>query len=244
MRVRFDYGRTGLEAELPAERVVGPLAIRPAPPLADPEAAIAQVLEQPTGTAPLAQLARGRKNACILVCDITRPVPNRLILPPVLRTLEAQGIARRDILILNATGLHRPNEGAELVEMLGPEIAANYRIENHHGKVLEEHDYLGTTANGVPIYLDSRYVRADLKITTGLIEPHLMAGYSGGRKVICPGIAALETVKVWHGPRFLEDPRADCGILEGNPVHEENTRIAQIKRDQQSLSQSVPVLPR
>ncbi|HEV3448037.1 MAG TPA: nickel-dependent lactate racemase [Gemmataceae bacterium] len=228
MRVRFDYGRTGLEAELPAERVVGPLAIRPAPPLANPEAAIAQVLEHPTGTAPLAQLARGRKNACILVCDITRPVPNHLILPPVLRTLEAQGIARRDILILNATGLHRPNEGAELVEMLGPEIAANYRIENHHGKVLEEHDYLGTTANGVPIYLDSRYVRADLKITTGLIEPHLMAGYSGGRKVICPGIAALETVKVWHGPRFLEDPRADCGILEGNPVHEENTRIAQI----------------
>jgi len=228
MRVRFDYGRTGLEAELPAERVVGPLEIRPAPPLANPEAAIAQVLQYPTGTAPLAQLARGRKNACILVCDITRPVPNRLILPPILRTLEAQSIARQDILILNATGLHRPNEGAELVEMLGPEIAANYRIENHHGKVLEEHDYLGTTANGVPIYLDSRYVRADLKITTGLIEPHLMAGYSGGRKVICPGIAALETVKVWHGPRFLEDPRADCGILEGNPVHEENTRIAQV----------------
>src|SRR5438874_10128653 len=77
-----------------------------------------------------------------------------------------------------------------------------------------------------PVYLDSRYVRADLKITTGLIEPHLMAGYSGGRKVICPGIAGLETVKVWHGPKFLEHPNADCGIVEGNPVHEENTRIA------------------
>src|SRR5205085_12603072 len=103
------------------------------------------------------------------VCDITRPVPNRLILPPLLRTLEQQGIARNDILILIATGLHRPNAGAELVEMLGPEIAANYRIENHHGKRFDEHDYLGTTPNGVPIYLDSRYVRADLKITTGLI---------------------------------------------------------------------------
>src|SRR5205807_8500657 len=79
-----------------------------------------------------------------------------------------------------------------------------------------------------PLYLASRYIRADWKIRPGLIEPHLMAGYSGGRKVICPGIAALETVKVWHGPRFLEDPRADCGILAGNPVHEENTRIAQI----------------
>jgi nickel-dependent lactate racemase len=110
--------------------------------------------------------------------------------------------------------------------MLGRDIVANYRVENHHGKVLEEHDFLGVTPNDVPVYLDRRYVRADLKITTGLIEPHLMAGYSGGRKVICPGIAGLETVKVWHGPRFLEHPRADCGFVEGNPVHEENTRIA------------------
>jgi nickel-dependent lactate racemase len=228
MRVTLDYGRTGLPVELPDERVVGPLAIRSVAPLDDPRGAVERALAQPTGTPPLAEVARGRRNACILICDITRPVPNRVLLPPVLRTLEASGIARGDILILVATGLHRPNEGAELEEMVGPEIARNYRIENHHGKALEEHDYLGTTANGVPVYLDSRYVRADLKITTGLIEPHLMAGYSGGRKVICPGIAALETVKVWHGPRFLEDPRADCGILDGNPVHEENTRIAQM----------------
>jgi nickel-dependent lactate racemase len=228
MRITLDYGRSGLEVDLPADRVVGPLAIRPAPPLDDPHAAIAQALRRPIGTPPLAELARGRRDACILVCDITRPVPNRLILPPLLRTLEEQGIPRRNILLLVATGLHRPNEGAELEEMLGPEVAANYRVENHHGKDAEEHDYLGTTPNGVPIYLDRRYVRADLKITTGLIEPHLMAGYSGGRKVICPGIAALETVKVWHGPRFLEHPRADCGIVEGNPVHEENTRIARM----------------
>src|SRR5229473_3520177 len=226
VRITLDYGRTGLEVDLPDDRVVGPLAIRPAEPLANSEEAVAKALQQPIGSQPLAELARGRKNACILVCDITRPVPNRLILPPILRTLEDQGIKRRDILILIATGLHRPNEGKELEELLGSEMVANYRVENHHGKVKEEHDFLGVTPNGVPVWLDSRYVRADLKITTGLIEPHLMAGYSGGRKVICPGIAGLETVKVWHGPRFLEHPRADCGILEGNPVHEENTRIA------------------
>jgi nickel-dependent lactate racemase len=226
MRIKLDYGRTGLEVDLPDERLVGPLAIRPAAPLADPEAAIAAVLAQPVGTPPLAEVARGRRNACILVCDITRPVPNRLILPPVLRILHEQGLRREDILILVATGLHRPNEGAELDELVGPEIAGSYRIENHHGKVREEHDFLGITPRGVPAWIDSRYVRADLKITTGLIEPHLMAGYSGGRKVICPGIAGLETVKVWHGPRFLQHPKADCGILEGNPVHEENTLIA------------------
>lgn len=226
MRIHLDYGRTGLDVDLPDDRIVGPLAIRPAAPLADPQAAIREALRKPIGTPPLSDLARGRRNACILICDITRPVPNRLILPPLLQTLEEQGIARRDILILIATGLHRPNESAELVELVGPEVARDYRIENHHGKVQQEHDYLGKTENGVPIWLDSRYVRADLKVSTGLIEPHLMAGYSGGRKVICPGIAALETVQVWHGPRFLKHPRADCGILDGNPVHEENTRIA------------------
>ncbi len=226
MRITLDYGRTGLEVDLPDDRVIGPLALRPAVPLADPDAAVADALANPIGTPPLAQVARGRKNACILVCDITRPVPNRVLLPPLLKTLEEQGIARRDIVILVATGLHRPNEGAELDEMLGSAIAANYRVKNHHGKELAEHDYLGETPSGVPVWLDSRYVRADLKITTGLIEPHLMAGYSGGRKVICPGIAGLETVKVWHGPRFLEHPKADCGIVAGNPVHEENTRIA------------------
>jgi len=228
MRCKLDYGRTGLDIELPDDRVIGPLEIRPAAPLANPAAAIAHVLRSPIGTPPLAEIARGRRNACILICDITRPVPNKLILPQILHTLEEQGINRKDILILVATGLHRPNDGAELEEMVGTDIVTHYRIENHHGKNLHEHDFLGVTPNGVPAWIDSRYVRADLKITTGLIEPHLMAGYSGGRKVICPGIAALETVKVWHGPQFLEHPKADCGFVEGNPVHEENTRIAKM----------------
>src|SRR5712692_7261911 len=113
MRIKLDYGRTGMEVDLPADRIVGPLAIRDAAPLADPEAAIVDALTRPIGSPPLAEVARGRRNACILVCDITRPVPNRLLLPPILRTLEEQGIARRDILLLIATGLHRPNEGRE-----------------------------------------------------------------------------------------------------------------------------------
>jgi len=229
MRVRLDYGKTGLDVELPGNgKVVGPLSIREAPPLANPQAALEAALANPIGTAPLAELAKGKKDACIVICDITRPVPNQLLLPPILRTLEEAGIPREKITILIATGLHRPNEGDELVELVGAEVAKNYRCVNHHGKVREEHDFIGTTPRGVPAWIDSRYVRADLKITTGLIEPHLMAGYSGGRKLICPGIAGLDTVKVWHGPKFLEDPRADCGILEGNPVHEENTLIAKM----------------
>ena len=151
-----------------------------------------------------------------------------MILRPVLKTLHEAGIPRDKVLILVATGLHRPSTEAERVEMLSAEIAGSYRVEDHHGTILEEHTYLGTAENDVPAWIDSRYVNADLKITTGLIEPHLMAGYSGGRKLICPGIAALETVKLWHGPKFLEHPKADCGLLDGNPVHEENTRIAKL----------------
>jgi nickel-dependent lactate racemase len=228
MRVTLDYGRTGLVVDLPDDRVVGPLAIRPAPPLADPAAELAERLERPIGTPSLSELARGKRSACILICDITRPVPNNLLLPPILETIERAGVPRAEITILIATGLHRPNEGAELIELVGPEIASRYRCENHFGQGLDGHTYLGTTPRGVPAWIDSRYVTADLKIATGLIEPHLMAGYSGGRKLICPGIAALETVRVWHGPDFLEHPQADCGVLDGNPVHEENTRIARM----------------
>ena len=226
MRFKFEYGRTGLEVDLPAERIVRTLKYKDAPPLPDPVGSLAEMLASPIGSPPLAEVARGKKSACIAICDITRPVPNELILKPVLRTLEEAGIARQNITILVATGLHRPNLGEELVEMVGPEIAANYRIENHYGQELDQHTYLGQSPRGVPIWIDSRFVQADLKITTGLIEPHLMAGFSGGRKLICPGIAALETVKVWHGPQFIEHPNADCGILDGNPVHEENTWIA------------------
>ena len=180
LRVTLDYGRTGLPVELPADRVVGPLAIRDVPPLADPEGAVEEMLREPIGTPALLELARGRRDACILVCDITRPVPNPTILRPTLRVLHEAGLAREDILILVATGLHRPSTAEERLEMLGEEIVRDYRVEDHYGTRLEEHTFLGTTPRGVPAWIDSRYVSADLKIATGLIEPHLMAGYSGG----------------------------------------------------------------
>jgi nickel-dependent lactate racemase len=228
MRVHLEYGRTGLEVELPDQNVVGCLQYRAAQPLDDPTAAIQKVLASPTGTAPLHELARGRRNACVVISDVTRPVPNRILLPPILETLEAAGIPRKEILILIATGMHRPNEGDELVEMVGPFIAENYRVENHHGPVRDEHTYLGETSRGTPVWIDSRYIAADLKITTGLIEPHFMAGFSGGRKLICPGLAGLDTLKIWHGPDFLEHPNARTGCLDGNPVHEENTAIGRM----------------
>ncbi|MDA1016963.1 MAG: nickel-dependent lactate racemase [Planctomycetota bacterium] len=228
MRIKLDYGKTGLEVEIPDENLVGPLGLQPIPPLENPVEELSRVLADPIAAQPLSRLARGKRSACILICDVTRPVPNELLLSQILPALETAGIERSNILILIATGMHRPNEGDEIVELVGAEITANFRVENHMGRELDQHTHLGDSPNGVPVWIDSRYINADLKITTGLIEPHLMAGYSGGRKLVCPGIAALETIKVWHSPKFLEHPKADCGILDGNPVHFENTAIARM----------------
>ncbi len=226
MRVTLEYGREGLDVSLPDANIVKCLGYRAAKPIPDPGSATGEVLAAPSGSAPLADLARGRKSACVVICDVTRPVPNAVLLPPILETLESAGISRQEILILVATGLHRPNLGKELEEMVGPEIARTYRIENHDGLNGQAHTYLGESPRGVPVSIDSRYIQAELKIATGLIEPHFMAGFSGGRKLVCPGLAALETVRVWHGPRLLEHPKACVGVLDQNPVHEENTWIA------------------
>lgn len=226
MRVRLDYGRQGLEVDLPDLNVVKCLGYRPAKPVANPEQAVCQSLAQPIGSPPLAQLALGRASACVVTSDVTRPVPNQVLLPPILATLQQSGVPRDRVLILVATGLHRPNCRDELVEMLGRPIVEDYRVESHHGREPSEHTYLGTSPRGVPIWIDNRYLSAELKITTGLIEPHFMAGYSGGRKLVCPGLAALETIRAWHSPRFLEHANARSGSVEGNPVHEENTWIA------------------
>src|SRR5439155_1294013 len=134
------------------------LRYKDAPPLPDPRRSLLEVLGRPNGAPPLAELACGRQDACILICDITRPVPNEMILQSVLGILEAAGMARDKITILVATGLHRPNEGDELIEMVGRDIYENYRIENHHGQALAEHTHFGDSPRGVPVWIHSRYV--------------------------------------------------------------------------------------
>ena len=182
--------------------------------LEDQTGAIENALDAPVDSAPLRELARGKHSAAISVCDITRPAPNRVVLPPVLRRLEEAGIERARITILIATGLHRPATGAEIGEIVGEEIARNYRVENHDARQLAQHRYLGTTASGTPAFVDERFVGAGLRMTLGFIEPHLMAGYSGGRKLVVPGLAAQETIKVLHSPRFMREPLAVEGSIE------------------------------
>lgn len=229
MRVRLDYGRTGLPADLPDDNLRGVLRVSSAPPLGDPGTAVAQALARPLGAPPLVEVARGRADACIVICDITRPVPNSTLLPPILAALAQAGIRRERVTILIATGTHRPNVGDELVSLVGAEIAGTVRIVNHDCHDMAQHQFLGASPSGVPVWLDRTYCDAALKITVGLIEPHFMAGYSGGRKMVMPGVAAMETVKRWHCPRFLESPLATNHSVTGNPVHEEALAIARMQ---------------
>ena len=226
MRVEMRYGTGTLPIEIPDKNVVRVLEISDSIPLPDEDGAVRKAIAAPIDSAPLAELAEGRESACIVISDITRPVPNKVILPPMLETLEATGIPREKITILIATGIHRPNNAEELEIMVGRDIMETYRIVNHFSQKPETHTYLGKTESGTPVYIDKTYLESDLKIITGLIEPHLMAGYSGGRKAICPGIASVETMKVMHGPELMEHPKSAVGILEGNPFHREATKIA------------------
>ncbi|MBC8234678.1 nickel-dependent lactate racemase [bacterium] len=228
MLVGMKYGKGEVQVDIPDSNLVSVLSLRPAIPIESPQEAVFQALHEPIGSPTLAQLARGKKSACVVISDITRPVPNKIILPPILKTLEENGIQRENIILLVATGIHRPNEGRELEEMVGLEIMQNYKIVNHFSEKLNTHKYLGLTKNGTPVYVDKTYLESDLKITTALIEPHLMAGYSGGRKAICPGISSIETMKVMHGAKILEHPKTTTGVIEGNPFHEEATEIAKM----------------
>ena len=228
MQVQFAFGKDGLTLDLPEGprwQIVGGRRCAPLPAI---EEAIAAVLDRPIGCAPLTELAQGRKSAAICVCDITRPAPNRLTLPPLLERLHRAGIPPEGVTILIATGLHRPATSAELDTILGAEIARRYRIANHDAHRREEHRWLGYSARKTPVWIDERLMAAELHLSLGFIEQHLMLGFSGGRKLVVPGVAGEETIRTIHSPRFMREPAAIEGSIEENPLHDELVSIARM----------------
>lgn len=226
MSIEILYGRGMVSLDLPDHIRPQLIEKHPMPLASDPTRAVLEAFDQPIGCPPLAELARGKRSACILICDITRPVPNGLILPPLIDTLLRAGLPQDGITILVATGLHRPNEGEELRELIGNDrIFETIRIENHFARDREAHVDLGYTSQQIPIGIDKRFINADLRLVTGLVEPHFMAGYSGGRKVVAPGIAYQDTILKFHTAHVLEHRCADNCILEDNPLHQAQLEI-------------------
>jgi nickel-dependent lactate racemase len=230
MKTRFAFGKQGIDVALPGSFACHVAHTRSAPALNDVDAALAGALDRPIGSEPLVKLAAGKRSAAISVCDITRPAPNAVTLPPLLKRLHAAGIPIEGVTILIATGLHRAGTPEELDIIVGPEIARKYRIVSHDARDLGAHRPLGTSSRGTPVFIDERFMAADLHITLGFVEQHLMLGFSGGRKLVVPGLAAQETIKVIHSPRFMREPMAIEGSIDGNPLHAELVEIAAMAR--------------
>lgn len=224
MRVRLAYGRSGLELELDADvtTVVEPLH---QPPAADPAAVLRAALRAPVAGPPLRERVHRGQTVAISACDGTRPQPRHLMIPAVLAELDGV-IPLEDVVVLVATGTHRGNTDAELRAMFGEAVVDAVRIVNHDARDRGSLSWLGRHGDGVPVWLNRAWVEADVRITTGFVEPHFFAGFSGGPKLVAPGLAALETVLVLHDAVRIGSPRATWGVTEGNPVHDDVRAIA------------------
>lgn len=233
MQVHLAYGTGGLAVELPGERTT---VIEPGyvPGLADERSALAAALESPVGTPPLRDLVRADDRVVIVFPDQTRAMPNDRVLPVLLAALAH--VPEDRITLLNATGLHRENTPAELAQMLGPDLLRRYRVVNHRGYAQEELVALGRTSLGGEVWLNAEYVRATKRIVTGFIEPHFFAGFSGGPKMVCPGVAGSKTTLHAHNAAMIGHPNATWGVTEGNPIHDEIREAAALAPPHFSLS--------
>jgi nickel-dependent lactate racemase len=225
LRVLLDYGTNGLEVDLPDERVtVIEPAHRPAAP--DAHAELVRAIRSPIASAPLATLVRPGQRVAISVCDVTRAQPRREMLEAIFD--EIPQARPEDVTIFIATGTHRANTPLELERMLGQKILSRYRVVNHDSRDRATLAYVGRTDTGVAVHLNREFLSADVRITTGFVEPHFFAGFSGGPKMVAPGLAGLDTVMTLHDARRIGHPNATWGITEGNPIHDDVRAIARM----------------
>jgi nickel-dependent lactate racemase len=215
MRVHLAYGTDGLDVEVPDDAVV----VEPdeLPGLADERAAIAAVVRRRLPDLIAASGTR-RPRVAVAFPDLTRPMPNATVLPPLLAALVELGLGPDEVTLLCATGTHRRATEDEMAALVGPEVWGSWPIHDHDADD-GEHVDVGRV-DGAPVLLDRRWVAADVRIATGFVEPHFFAGFSGGPKGVCPGLAGLETILEAHSPARIASPNATWTVLEGNPVHD------------------------
>ena len=217
MLVQLPYGHTELPIEIPPERIIASGAGHLRAP-EDGKALVAQAMENPIGSPPLWELSKDKRNAVIIISDHTRPVPSRDIVPLMLEQLR-QGNPDIDITLLVATGCHRGTTPQELEQKLGKDILQKEKIVVHDAFDPESNAQIGILPSGAPLVIDKLAAETDLLVAEGFIEPHFFAGFSGGRKSVLPGICDRVTVLGNHCGKFICDPLARTGILEGNPIH-------------------------
>jgi len=223
MEIELPYGESSLKIEVPPHsRVVIPEDM---PGVPDERAEIRRALDHPIGSASLTDLARGKPDVVIVINDITRPIPSRLMLTELLYDLSQAGISEEMVTVVIATGNHRPNSDEEIRGMIGHDLASRLRVVNHDCDDKSLLTDLGQTDSGLPVWINSLVASASFIILTGLIMPHHAAGYSGGRKSILPGVAGLETLNRHHSLP-IRPYHPSSGWMKGNPFHEESVKVA------------------
>ena len=220
--VTLAYGTRGLAVEVPPAATV----LAPAPVPAAAEGALEVAVASPLGSPRLRDLVAATQRVAISVCDGTRPQPRREMLAAILR--ELRHVPPQQITIFVATGTHRGNTAAELEAMFGPDLLSRHRIVNHDARDASTLADAGTTRTGVRVRLNREFLQSDVRITTGVVEPHFFAGFSGGPKMVAPGLAALDTVLTLHDARRIGSAAATWGVTEGNPIHDDVREIARM----------------
>ncbi len=225
MKTRLAYGKEGLAVELPDHAtLIEPEYI---PSLPDETGALKTALRNPIGTIPLRQATIPGQKVGISVCDITRPMPSDQILPVLLG--ELAHIPPSDITIFLATGTHRSNTDQEIKLMLGDFVVKHgCKIVNHDAFDSKSLACVGVTKSGIPVFLNKEWVGCDFRITTGFVEPHFFAGFSGGPKMVAPGLAGFDTTMALHSAEMISHPNARWGITKGNPIHDSIREIARM----------------
>lgn len=220
--IRLPFHQTHLEADVPDARlraVLRPAAAQPdAPDEAEQIRRVQTALDHPIGSPALETLAAGCRTATVITSDHTRPVPSRLSLPCLLERLR-RGNPAIEIVILVATGCHRATTPEEMRRKFGDALVATERFVLHDCEDAAQLRHLGALPSGGALWLNRHALDTDLLVSEGFIEPHFFAGFSGGRKSVLPGVAGAVTVRANHCSRFIADPRARAGVLDGNPIH-------------------------
>ncbi|MFQ5996989.1 MAG: nickel-dependent lactate racemase [Dehalococcoidales bacterium] len=224
--IELPYGERLLTARLPTKNTAYILTREEAEGLTNEWEAIINSLRTPLNCPPLRDCVQPTDKVVVIVTDNTRPCPDDRLLPPILAELEAK-VPRENITIIVALGLHPPLDKSELVKKLGQSIVTNYNVINHD---VNQTVYLGTTSRGTPVDINTKVIEADFRLSTGFIEPHFFAGFSGGRKSIAPGVFSVRSAYHNHGYQMIEHPRARAGILKGNPIHEDLVEQAKMAK--------------
>ncbi len=226
MEIELAYGRHGLTVELPDDVPVTVIEPRFVHGVPDEEAAIRAAVRSPIGTQPLHELAGPKYSVAVVFSDLTRPMPNERVLPPLLDELALTGVPDKQVALINALGTHRPQSEEELVGMLGQEIVKRYRVLQHDAWGT---DLVEVTENWAesPVCVNRAYVEASVRILTGFIEPHFFAGFSGGPKAVLPGIADIDSILDNHSGHMLANPKSTWAVTKGNPVWEEMVAVAE-----------------